>query len=86
MAGITGFKVALCIAYLRIVPPKDRRVFNPLIWVVMVTCILGHLGGSLVLFFMCTPVSLLFPGGRHTLPEHAADGFLCHRFKGPGGP
>ena len=57
MIGITGFKVALCLAYLRIVN-RDNRFYRPLIWAIMVTCVLSHLGGTLVLVFQCRPVSL----------------------------
>ncbi|KAI9843364.1 MAG: hypothetical protein M1838_002653 [Thelocarpon superellum] len=55
MIGITGFKVALCLAYLRIVN-RDNRYYRPLIWTIMITCVLGHLGGTLVLIFQCRPV------------------------------
>ncbi|KAI9753036.1 MAG: hypothetical protein M1815_000135 [Lichina confinis] len=56
MVGITGFKVALCLAYLRIVPPNKKRTFRPLIWLVLVACVLCHLAGILILVFQCLPV------------------------------
>ncbi|KAI9884094.1 MAG: swr1 complex component [Watsoniomyces obsoletus] len=55
MFGITGFKVALCLAYLRIVPPS-KKLFKPLIWTVLITCVLAHLAGTLVLILQCSPV------------------------------
>ncbi len=59
MFGITGFKVALCLAYLRIVPPS-KKLFKPLIWGVLVTCVLAHLAGTLVLILQCSPVRAMF--------------------------
>lgn len=56
MVGITGFKVALCLAYLRIVPPNKKRTFRPMIWLVLVACVLCHLAGILILVFQCLPV------------------------------
>ncbi|KAI9788511.1 MAG: hypothetical protein M1816_006851 [Peltula sp. TS41687] len=71
MAGITGFKVALCLAYLRIVPPRNKRIFKPLIWFVLISCVLAHLAGTLVLILQCNPVRKSFypttPG--HCLPD-----------------
>ncbi|ELR05656.1 hypothetical protein VC83_02952 [Pseudogymnoascus destructans] len=55
MAGITGFKVALCLSYLRILN-KSNKTYRKFVWVVLVTCVLGHLGGTLVLIFQCKPV------------------------------
>lgn len=57
MFGILGFKVALCIAYLRILRrTTTNKLYKYLIWTVMVTCILGHVIGTLVLIFQCQPV------------------------------
>ncbi|KFZ11174.1 hypothetical protein V501_04875 [Pseudogymnoascus sp. VKM F-4519 (FW-2642)] len=55
MAGITGFKVALCLSYLRILN-KSNKAYRKFVWVVLITCVLGHLGGTLVLIFQCKPV------------------------------
>ncbi|KAI9824684.1 MAG: hypothetical protein M1826_007262 [Phylliscum demangeonii] len=66
MAGITGFKVALCLAYLRIVP-SGNRVFKPVIWAVGISCVLAHLAGTLVLLFQCLP---LRKNLRPTVPGH----------------
>ncbi|KAI9670079.1 MAG: hypothetical protein M1829_004806 [Trizodia sp. TS-e1964] len=53
--GIALFKVALCLAYLRIVNEK-ARIYKAVIWITMIACFLTHLGGALVLFFQCSPV------------------------------
>lgn len=55
MAGITGFKVALCLSYLRILN-KSNKAYRKFVWVVLITCVLSHLGGTLVLIFQCKPV------------------------------
>ena len=60
MAGITGFKVALCLAYLRIVH-RNNRFYKTLIWSVGVFAVLTHMAGTLVLIFQCKPVSMSSP-------------------------
>ncbi len=55
MAGITGFKVALCLSYLRILSQHTLN-YRKIVWVVLVTCALSHLAGTLVLIFQCKPV------------------------------
>lgn len=59
MAGITGFKVALCLAYLRITGGRtksDQSRYRTLIWCMLVFAVVSHLGGTLVLLFQCNPV------------------------------
>ncbi|KAK2812125.1 hypothetical protein FQN49_008396, partial [Arthroderma sp. PD_2] len=56
MAGITGFKVALCIAYLRIIRHSSEKSYRHVVWGIMIFTILSHVAGTLVLFFQCTPV------------------------------
>ena len=56
MAGITGFKVALCIAYLRISQHSSLYIYRTFIWCLMAFAILSHLAGTLVLIFQCHPV------------------------------
>lgn len=56
MAGITGFKVALCFAYLRITGNNIKSAYRKIIWSFMMFTILSHLGGTLVLCFQCKPV------------------------------
>ncbi|TEY59728.1 hypothetical protein BOTCAL_0187g00020 [Botryotinia calthae] len=55
MMGILGFKVSLCLSYLRILS-KGQPTYRLLIWIVMVLCILGHTVGTLVLMFNCHPI------------------------------
>ena len=55
MLGILGFKVSLCLAYLRLL--SAQRTYRRITWTVLVTCALTHLGGILVLMFQCKPVS-----------------------------
>lgn len=57
MAGITGFKVALCFAYLRITT-NTKPVYRRIIWGIMVFAILSHFGGTMVLLFQCSPIKL----------------------------
>ncbi|KAL9630795.1 MAG: hypothetical protein Q9164_006234 [Protoblastenia rupestris] len=56
MMGILGFKVALCFAYLRIMKASTHSAYKAVTWTVMITCIIGHLVGTLVLIFQCSPV------------------------------
>ncbi|KAL8664899.1 MAG: hypothetical protein Q9168_007811 [Polycauliona sp. 1 TL-2023] len=55
MFGILGFKVALCWAYLRILKASPNPRYKILIYVVMVGAIIGHVGGTFVLIFQCSP-------------------------------
>ena len=57
MIGILGFKVALCFAYLRIMKTSTHTVYKAVTWMVMITCIIGHVAGTLVLIFQCKPIS-----------------------------
>ncbi|KAK6374195.1 hypothetical protein LTR64_002302 [Lithohypha guttulata] len=56
MAGILGFKVALCFAYFRITNRNSRVAYKRVIWACMIFSILTHIGGILVLFFQCSPI------------------------------
>jgi len=55
--GVLGFKAALCVAYMRILS-RGRRLYRIIVWVVMITCIAGHVACTLVLIFQCRPVSI----------------------------
>lgn len=57
MAGITGFKVALCISYLRVLS-QSMSIYKAVVWGILSTCVLSHLGGTLVLLFQCKPVCI----------------------------
>ena len=54
--GILGFKVALCLAYLRILKTSSNPRYKALIITIMIACILGHVLGALILIFQCSPV------------------------------
>jgi len=54
--GILGFKVALCFAYLRIMKSSTHTLYKTITWIVMITCIIGHVAGMLVLIFQCKPI------------------------------
>ncbi|KAI4238274.1 MAG: hypothetical protein LQ349_001221 [Xanthoria aureola] len=55
MFGILGFKVALCWAYLRILKASPNPRYKILIYVVMAGAIIGHVAGTFVLIFQCSP-------------------------------
>ncbi|RFU26576.1 hypothetical protein B7463_g9767, partial [Scytalidium lignicola] len=55
MAGILSFKVALCLGYLRILS-TGQHAYRVVVWITLVTCVLAHLAGTLVLIFNCSPV------------------------------
>ena len=55
MAGITGFKAALCLSYLRILQ-QSNKAYRRIVWAIGISCVLTHVGGTLVLLFQCKPV------------------------------
>ncbi|KAL8899585.1 MAG: hypothetical protein Q9207_006121 [Kuettlingeria erythrocarpa] len=57
MVGILGFKVALCLACLRILHGSMRRRYKFVIKMVMSIAILSHSIGILILLFQCRPVA-----------------------------
>lgn len=73
MFGILGFKVALCWAYLRILKSSTNAHYKILIYVVMAGAIMGHVAGTFILIFQCSPPRKswrpLTPG--HCLPNDA---------------
>ncbi|KAL8870913.1 MAG: hypothetical protein Q9174_003147 [Haloplaca sp. 1 TL-2023] len=56
MVGILGFKVALCISYLRLLKGSRNRCYKLTIFATGIGALLGHVGGTLVLIFQCNPV------------------------------
>jgi len=56
MFGILGFKVALCLAYLRIMRTTSNKTYRYVVWIVLGACTVGHVAGTLVLIFQCSPV------------------------------
>ena len=55
--GILGFKVALCIAYLRILQASRDTVYKIMTYLVLLTCITGHLVAVSLLIFQCNPIT-----------------------------
>ncbi|TQV94013.1 hypothetical protein V2A60_003838 [Cordyceps javanica] len=55
--GVSLFKVALLISYLRLLQATSKRNYRVLIWVTIVAVLLGHLGSAFALIFACKPVS-----------------------------
>ncbi|KAJ5689815.1 hypothetical protein N7462_004207 [Penicillium macrosclerotiorum] len=54
--GIAGFKVSLCLSYLRLLSGTSKTFYRVLIWIVIALSTAGHIAGTLVLIFDCTPV------------------------------
>lgn len=56
MLGITGYKVALCFAYLRFTHRAMPR-FRMITWAVMAFIVVANLTSTLVLIFQCNPIA-----------------------------
>lgn len=54
--GISFFKIALCISYLRLLKRTDQRVYRMIVWTVITFIFLAHLGCTFSLMFACHPV------------------------------
>ncbi|KAM0745516.1 hypothetical protein ACQRIT_000900 [Beauveria bassiana] len=54
--GVSLFKVALLISYLRLLQATSKRNYRVLIWAAIVAVLLGHLGSAFALIFACKPV------------------------------
>jgi hypothetical protein len=54
--GISFFKVALLISYLRLFKGTNHTVYRRIVWIAIVAILAGHLGCSLSLIFACHPV------------------------------
>jgi hypothetical protein len=55
--GISFFKVALLISYLRLFKGTSHTVYRRVVWIAMAAIVAGHLGCSLTLILACSPVS-----------------------------
>ncbi len=55
--GVSLFKVALLISYLRLLQATSKRNYRILIWVAIVAVVLGHLGSAFALIFACKPIN-----------------------------
>ncbi|KZZ97397.1 integral membrane protein [Moelleriella libera RCEF 2490] len=54
--GISFFKIALLISYLRLLQGTDHKIYRMVVWGTMIAVFLAHLGCTLSLIFACTPV------------------------------
>ncbi|GAB1321014.1 hypothetical protein MFIFM68171_11224 [Madurella fahalii] len=54
--GISFFKVALLISYLRLFKGTSHNAYRRVVWIAMVAIVAGHLGCALTLIFACSPV------------------------------
>ena len=64
--GISFFKIALLISYLRLIRGTDHKVYRIVIWVSIVAVFLAHLGCTFTLIFACSPVRHLFKNKKIT--------------------
>ncbi|PHH71559.1 hypothetical protein CDD82_6449 [Ophiocordyceps australis] len=55
--GISFFKIALLISYLRLLKGTDQRLYRHLVWAMIALVLLGHVACSLSLVFACSPVA-----------------------------
>ncbi|KAL7951634.1 hypothetical protein V8C42DRAFT_339559 [Trichoderma barbatum] len=54
--GISFFKIALLISYLRLLKGTDQKTYRMVVFVTILLVFLGHLGCALSLIFACHPV------------------------------
>lgn len=54
--GISFFKIALLISYLRLLQGTDNRIYRMVVWGTIAFVFLNHFGSALSLIFACTPV------------------------------
>lgn len=59
--GISFFKIALLISYLRLLKGTDQKFYRVCVWVIMAIVFMGHLACALALVFACDPVRRPFP-------------------------
>ena len=55
--GISFFKIALLISYLRLLKGTAYRMYRVIVWTVILLVFLGHLASTLSLIFACRPIS-----------------------------
>ena len=56
MIGILLFKIALCLAYLRILQASRNALYKAITYLVLITCTVLHTIGIFLLVFQCRPV------------------------------
>ncbi|KAL0932841.1 uncharacterized protein CTRU02_211804 [Colletotrichum truncatum] len=54
--GISFFKIALLISYLRLLKGTDQKSYRRAVWLTIILIFLAHLGCAFSLIFACTPV------------------------------
>ncbi|KAL1296905.1 hypothetical protein AAFC00_004517 [Neodothiora populina] len=54
--GIAGFKLALCVSYLRLTEGADKRTYRRVIWTVGIASTLFHFAFMLIVLFWCIPL------------------------------
>ncbi|KAJ4138451.1 hypothetical protein NW768_002285 [Fusarium equiseti] len=54
--GISFFKIALLISYLRLLRGTDNKMYRNVIWFTIALVFMSHLGCTLALVFACSPV------------------------------
>ncbi|KAM0322027.1 hypothetical protein ACHAQA_009770 [Verticillium albo-atrum] len=54
--GISFFKIALLLSYLRLLQGTDHRTYRKVVWVIIGFVFFSHLGCTLALIFACDPV------------------------------
>lgn len=54
--GISFFKIALLVSYLRLLKGTDQKTYRRIVWGTIIIVFLAHLGCALSLIFACTPV------------------------------
>lgn len=57
--GISFFKIALLISYLRLLKGTDQKHYRMVVWGIIVIVFFGHLACAFALIFACTPVRSL---------------------------
>ncbi|ODA82205.1 hypothetical protein RJ55_00711 [Drechmeria coniospora] len=54
--GISFFKIALLISYLRLLKGTDQKTYRLVVWITIFLVFIAHVGCTLSLLFACTPV------------------------------
>lgn len=54
--GISFFKIALLISYLRLLKGTDQKIYRMVVWITIGVVFAAHLGCALSLIFACSPV------------------------------
>jgi hypothetical protein len=55
--GISFFKIALLISYLRLLKGTAQKTYRLIVWITIILVFMSHVGCTLSLIFACDPVS-----------------------------